>query len=319
MPGAPHPALDLVEDEERAMGRAQAPGRLQVLGRSRDHSAFALHRLQDHRADLGAVLRELALERRDVVVREVRDAGRIRSETARVLLLAACGHREQRAAVEGVRRRDHADLLRAVAIVRVAAGELQRGLVRLGTGIAEEDALGERRVDEPLGEPQRGLVREPVGDVPELARLLGQRAHQHRMAVAERGDRDAAREVDVHPAVLVPDARAFAADRNERRRRVAGDHPLVEHRARHRHRRGAGGDRVTPGRCGSDGFGRGGGCGHRGPLSAGIAVAATAWISMRYSGAASFASTVARAGVCPGTTHCSHTAFIAAKSPMSGR
>ena len=40
--------------------------------------------------------------------------------------------------------------------------------------------------------------------------------------------------------------------------------------------------------------------------------AATIWISTLYSGLASVACTVARAGVAPATTHFSHTAFIAA-------
>ena len=139
------------------------------------------------------------------------------------------------------------DLVRAVPVVRVAARELERRLVRFGAGIAEEHALGERRVDETLGEPQRRFVREPVGDVPELSRLLGQRPDERRMAMAERGHRHAAREIDVHPAILVPDARAFAAHRNECRRRVARHHPLVEQLARHRHRGGAArhGDRVA--------------------------------------------------------------------------
>jgi hypothetical protein len=40
-------------------------------------------------------------------------------------------------------------------------------------------------------------------------------------------------------------------------------------------------------------------------------------ISTLYSGEASPASTVARAGVLPGDTHASHTAFISAKFAMS--
>jgi hypothetical protein len=45
--------------------------------------------------------------------------------------------------------------------------------------------------------------------------------------------------------------------------------------------------------------------------------AATTMISTRYCGAASFASTVARAGVLPGETQASHAAFISAKFFMS--
>jgi hypothetical protein len=45
--------------------------------------------------------------------------------------------------------------------------------------------------------------------------------------------------------------------------------------------------------------------------------AATTMISTRYCGAASLASTVARAGVLPGDTHASQAAFISAKAFMS--
>ena len=54
----------------------------------------------------------------------------------------------------------------------------------------------------------------------------------------------------------------------------------------------------------------------RRPLSA---LAAMTTISTVYCGAASLASTVARAGVWPGATHASHTAFISAKVLMSAR
>jgi hypothetical protein len=67
-------------------------------GRARRHAAFALHRLEHHCADLGAVRGELALERRDVVVREVRDAWRDSGpKPRRIFRLAAGRHREQRA------------------------------------------------------------------------------------------------------------------------------------------------------------------------------------------------------------------------------
>src|SRR4051794_31595892 len=47
--------------------------------------------------------------------------------------------------------------------------------------------------------------------------------------------------------------------------------------------------------------------------------AAITMISTPYFGDASLASTVARAGVLPGETQPSHTAFISAKVPISGR
>jgi hypothetical protein len=49
--------------------------------------------------------------------------------------------------------------------------------------------------------PGRDLVE--VGDVPELAGLLGQRRDEMRMAVAERIDGDAAGEIEISLAVAV--------------------------------------------------------------------------------------------------------------------
>ncbi len=268
--GAAHPALDLVQDQQRAVRGAQPARSLQVLRRARPHAAFALHRLQDHRADVRAVGRELGFERRDVVVGQVDEAGGIGTEAAGVLLLPAGGDGEQRAPVEGVLRRDDPQLVRAEPVVRVAARELQRRLVRLGTGIAEEHALGERGVGQPLGEPQRRFVGEPVRHVPQPARLLVDRLDHRRMAVAQRGDRDAAAEVDVHPPVLVPDARTLAAHRDEGRRGEAGHHDLVEQRPRDRHLRGiAGRGQVAPRGGGEDRLSGGGEGGHGGPEGAG--------------------------------------------------
>ena len=68
--GAAHAALDLVEDQQRVVRGAQAPRRLQERGRAGRHAAFALHRLEDHGADLVAVRGELGFERGDVVVAE---------------------------------------------------------------------------------------------------------------------------------------------------------------------------------------------------------------------------------------------------------
>ena len=211
------------------------------------------------------------------------------------------------------------------AIVRVAARELQRGLVRLRTGVGEEDALGERVVDEALGEAQRRLAGQPVRHVPQRARLVGDRADHRRMAVTERGDGDAAGEVDVHAcrsgprrASLrrAPERTAQARSTAPSIRRTSRASPAASRRSTgRRRRRAARWRRRAPA------------CRRRGCSCAGLQVV----IRMPRAqprrpgfrsctpGLASLASTVARAGVCPCGTHASHTAFIAAKSLMSGR
>ena len=57
----------------------------------------------------------------------------------------------------------------------IAPRRLDRGLARLGAGIAEEHLVGERHGDQPLGQPLLALDAVEVGGVPELAGLLGQR------------------------------------------------------------------------------------------------------------------------------------------------
>ncbi len=235
--GAAHAALDLVEDQQRVVLVAEPARRGQEFRRARNHAAFALHRLEDHGADVvAAFLGERRFEAGDVVVADVGESRGTRAESVGVLGLAARGDGEERPAVEGVERRDDAKFLRAEMIVRVAARELERRFVRLGAGVAEEHALRERRIDQFFRQPQRRLVGHPVGDVPDGLRLIVQRLDHRRVAVTERGDRDAAGEVDVHAALLVPHARSDAAHGDERRRRVTRHHELVEHRARHRQR-----------------------------------------------------------------------------------
>ena len=79
----------------------------------------------------------------------------------------------------------------------IAARGLDRAFDRLGAGIGEERHVGEGRGAEPLGEALLLGDAMQIGDMPELLRLLGQRLHEMRMRVAERGDRHAAREVEI--------------------------------------------------------------------------------------------------------------------------
>jgi hypothetical protein len=51
--------------------------------------------------------------------------------------------------------------------------------------------------------------------VPELARLLAQRAHQMRMGMAQRRHRDAAAEIEISGAILGEDIGSFAPDERD--------------------------------------------------------------------------------------------------------
>ena len=136
--------------------------------------------------------------------------------------------------MECVQGRDHAEFLGPVVIVRVAAGELEGGFVGFRARVAQKHALGEGRVDELRGKPQRGLVGHPVRYVPERMRLLREHLDDRGVAVPERGHGHAAGEVDVHPPLLVPHPRPGGTHGDERRGRIARHHQLIEHRPRDR-------------------------------------------------------------------------------------
>ena len=105
--------------------------------------------------------------------------------------MPAGGDGRQRAAVEGALEGDDAAALGLAGDELIAARDLDRAFAGLGAGIAEEHLVGERRRDQPLGEPLLAGDAIEVGGVPELAGLLGQRGDERGMRVAERVDGDA--------------------------------------------------------------------------------------------------------------------------------
>jgi hypothetical protein len=100
----------------------------------------------------------------------------------------------------------------------VLAGELDRALVGLGTGVREEDLAvrtrrgGEQEAVDCLRRVGRGRIGEEVADVDERAGLLGDRVGHHRVGVAERHHGDPREEVEVLGSRGRPTAGAVATD-----------------------------------------------------------------------------------------------------------
>src|SRR5262249_14759321 len=99
-----------------------------------------------------------------------------------------------------------------VALALLAAGflhavqprELDHALVGLGAAVAEKDAARPGVADESPRELALAGVAEKIADVNELAGLPLHRGDPVRMAVAERADGDARREIEVTVARVVP-------------------------------------------------------------------------------------------------------------------
>jgi hypothetical protein len=180
--GPPHPALDLVEDQQRAVLVTGLASGAKQLGLERVDAGLALDRLEQHR---GRALVHRGGQRAGVVARHDPEAGHQGSERSLLRLLGRGGQRAHRPSVEAALHHHELPSLAALA------GQLERALDRLGARVAEEYATAERQVGEPLGEPHPGLRVEEVAHVHEPPGLLAHRLDHARVAVAELGDRDA--------------------------------------------------------------------------------------------------------------------------------
>ncbi len=129
-PGAAHAALDLVDDQQRAVTCRQPARRLQELPRDGLDPAFALDRLDAH----GARRRiELALEIPHVVRAHKAHARNQRLEGLAIFGGRRGGKRSEGTAVERIFQSQKAPCrMRAILALgaRVGAGELQRALPR---------------------------------------------------------------------------------------------------------------------------------------------------------------------------------------------
>jgi hypothetical protein len=108
--------------------------------RHHPHAALALDRLDQDRRGFRTDGR---FDRLEVAERNLVEARHHRAEPFQVFFLAAGGEGRERTPVEGAFERNDAVTLGPGAYELVFARDLDRALHRLGTGIAEEDEVGE--------------------------------------------------------------------------------------------------------------------------------------------------------------------------------
>ena len=205
--GAPHAALHLVQPHQDAEFVAGGAEPAQELETRRADAAFALHGFDEN---AGRLRTDGVAQRIQVVERHVIEAVYLRPEAGEILLVAGRGQHRQRTAVECAVEADDPVALRLAGLRHRLAHHLDHALVGLGPRVAEEHAVGERRIHQARGQPFGLRHAIQVTGVHDLAGLLGDRRHQVLVAVTERGGRDPGAEIQHSSAVCRVQPGAFA-------------------------------------------------------------------------------------------------------------
>ena len=204
--GAAEPGLHFIRNEQGTVFLAQLRHRLQIARGSHTHPALALNGFQNDGRDI--VSKRLS-QCCDVAKGHEMIAGHLRTEACAILGTTGQGQRGQRAPVEGASRCQHAG----------AAGnfarELDRRIIGFRAAVGEEHPMQTRR--------QQGLqlLQQPgadwrigesgIGVLHQLAGLLDDGLHDHRMGMAQTGNAPAGRKVQPGPALFIPDTGAQSA------------------------------------------------------------------------------------------------------------
>jgi len=215
--GARETALDLVEDHQHAVRVAQGAKLAKAGVRNRPGPALALHGLQDHRRRGGRSDRRL----QGLVVTELQldEAGHSGTEALQVAGIAGRVDRRQGPAMEGAVKADNVDPLLLPPSPVELARRLDGALDRLGSGVGEEDHVGEGLRRQGLGQLHLLGDGEDIGHVPQLVGLGLEGRDQLRMGMAERIHGNARQGVEVGLAVSGVETHAFAS--RERQGRAA--------------------------------------------------------------------------------------------------
>ena len=203
---------------------------MQVVGVGEVDAAFALQHFEHDGDDVVVVLAD-GTDRGQVVEGDAHETGDERLETRLRLAVAGCRQRRQRAPVE---RMFHDDDVGAVdvALVSVEARELDRRLVRLGAGVAEEHFVHAGQCGKAVGQFFRRRNAIEVGRVQQARRLPGDRSDQRRVIVAQRIDGDPGERVEVAAPLAIGDPASLTVSESHRQagigiHQVRHKHPLV--------------------------------------------------------------------------------------------
>ena len=218
LPVRPRPAWISSAANSTSLVGAQLADAAQVALRRDDDAALALDRLDEHRDGVG---RDGGLERREVAVGHLHEAGRERTEAAAGVGVVGEADDGGRPAVEVARRDDDLGLVGgdALDVVAPLAGDLDRGLDGLGAGVHRQHQVLAAQVAERGAEVGELVVHERPAGQRQLVELGVRRGEQGRVAVAEVERGVAGQEVEVAASRR---RRSSTRPRRARPRRAAG-------------------------------------------------------------------------------------------------
>ena len=221
--------LHLVEHQQRPYPGRQLAQSGQVVALGRDHAALSLDRLDEDGAGVGTDGR---LDRLEIVERNEAETGGQRLELLPVPRHAGGREGAQGPAVKAALGHDDLGHRRAPSKAPPLPGQLDRGLDRLRTAVAEEGPVESAHLlQESGGFGLLGDVVE-VRDVQVALGLLADRALQRRVSMSKRRDRDAADEVQVLRSVETPEVGAASVGEGDRLARVVAEEVFLRGRDR---------------------------------------------------------------------------------------
>ncbi len=153
------------------------------------------------------------------------EAGHQRSQARVILRLRGGRGRAQGAAVKSALEGD--DLVAALGRA-VQADQLDRRLVGLRAGVAEEGLPAETPLRKRLGPKPLQLGVPGVGDVDQLAQLLADGLDDRGRAMPQQVAPPAGKQIEVAVPFGVPHPGVFAADQGHGKPPVVGDHVALE-------------------------------------------------------------------------------------------
>ncbi len=197
--------LHAVPKEEQVVLPGQFPQAKKVFRRGCEDAALALDALDQHGDGLR---RDRGLDRGQIVVGNMGKAGEQRIETVLDLLLTRGGEGRHRPAMERIERGDDfvpARTATAAGSVAEFPRQLDQRLVGFRAAVAEKDLARPGQPDDPLRQPPLPFVVIEIGAVNQHLGLLREGFPDCGVRMAETAHRDTAAEVEIFPALVIPD------------------------------------------------------------------------------------------------------------------